>query len=104
MLKCGWQEQDMKQSHYLQCRGEVWEKVRMRCLVRDNFQCQVSNCTETRLRYLQVHHKQWRIHGGTHDLDNLVTLCRVHHAELHPHMRQYLGKQQQALAYAYREL
>lgn len=78
---------------YLQCRGEAWDKARMRTLVRDNFQCQAHKlnlcsepCTETRLRFLHVHHIEERQNGGTHDLNNLITVCRVHHVQIHPHM------------------
>jgi 5-methylcytosine-specific restriction endonuclease McrA len=75
----------------LECRGEVWEKQRMRALVRDEFTCQAHRvglpaCDETRLRVLHVHHILPRSNGGTHDLDNLVTLCRACHARVHPWM------------------
>ncbi|MBI5670653.1 MAG: HNH endonuclease [Chloroflexi bacterium] len=83
----------MKQP-YLQCWGEAWEEARMRALVRDNFTCQAhvlglcdEPCTENRLRRLHVHHIQERQAGVTHDLENLITLCRNHHIQLHPHMR-----------------
>lgn len=66
----------------------------MRTLVRDNFRCQAHRiglctepCSESRLRLLHVHHIQERQYGGTHSLDNLITLCREHHIQLHPHMR-----------------
>lgn len=94
----------VKRSHYLQCTGEDWEKARMCCLVRDNFQCQILGCTETRLRFLQVHHKQWRIHGGTHDLDNLITLCRLHHIQQHPHMQWVLVADDPVVEYPWKEL
>lgn len=95
----------MRQSNYVQCSGEAWDKARMRALVRDDFTCQFhalrlkpidGGCTharpETRLRNLQVHHKVYRINGGTHDLDNLVTVCRSHHAHIHPHMNLELAE------------
>ena len=78
---------------YLQCRGEEWDKARMRALVRDDFTCQAHQlglcdepCKENRLRFLHVHHVNERSGGGTHDLSNLLTLCRVHHIQLHPYM------------------
>lgn len=86
-------------SQYLQCKGEEWEKARMRALVRDDFTCQfarlgleeVASCThahpENRLRKLQVHHLKKRINGGTHDDENLITICTAHHMEIHPHMK-----------------
>ena len=89
---------------YLQCTGEEWEKVRMRILVRDGFTCQahrlglgdVEHCSEddpeTRVRHLHVHHIKQRQHGGTHDPDNLITVCRLHHHEIHPHMKFEVGR------------
>lgn len=89
---------------YLQASGEVWEKARMRALVRDDFTCQAhklglcaESCTENRLRFLHIHHMQERQHGGTHDLDNLITLCREHHEQIHPHMRFEFAAQDKVL-------
>lgn len=94
----------MKKPH-LQARGDFWQKQRMRALVRDDFQCQYHQlgltpiesgcCKETpenRLRCLQVHHIKGRTHFlphqlEGHDLSNLVTICLVHHEQIHPHMR-----------------
>lgn len=86
----------------LQCRGEHWEKQRMRCLVRDDFVCQ--DCGETRLRFLQVHHIIWRSAGGTHDLDNLKTICRVCHTKYHPWMEKELAMRGKVLDGGMREL
>jgi hypothetical protein len=78
---------------YLQARGEAWDKARMRVLVRDDFTCQAHKlglcqepCAENRLRFLSVHHIQQRHRGGNHDLSNLLTICRTHHVQIHPHM------------------
>lgn len=90
---------------YLQARGEYWDKQRLRTLVRDDFTCQFAQlgltpieggCNhatpETGLRFLHIHHLMPRTHFlphqiEGHDLTNLLTICRAHHAELHPHMR-----------------
>lgn len=91
-------------TRYLQCTGEEWDKARMRTLVRDNFECQAAklglpdceDCSaqtpQGRLRKLSVHHKQLRVHGGTHDLENLLTVCYEHHIMIHPHMRFELAE------------
>jgi hypothetical protein len=51
-------------------------KVRRFVLARDGG-CVVDGCTS---RYrLEVHHVMPRSQGGTHDADNLVTLCWYHH-------------------------
>lgn len=90
---------------YLACSGDEWEKARMRALVRDEFRCQHPGCSESNLRLLEVHHIRQRVHGGTHELENLVTLCRLHHAVLHPHLRRILGREASELdAFPYREL
>lgn len=99
-------------SSYLSVKGEFWKKVRMRVLVRDDFTCQVHRlglcnepCGENRLRDLQVHHIRPRITGGTHDPDNLITLCREHHMQLHPWMRRELPMKQQKIGgYPVKEL
>jgi 5-methylcytosine-specific restriction endonuclease McrA len=80
---------------YLQLNNDGWKKARMRALVRDNFICQAhqlgmcdSLCTETRLHMLEVHHIKMRIQGGTHELENLITLCKQHHQNIHPWMKR----------------
>lgn len=106
-----------KRPNYLQCSGEEWEKQRMRTLVRDDFICQFHAlnlnpiegvCTHehpvTRLRELQIHHIQQRINGGTHDLDNLLTVCYAHHVQIHPHMRFELRADERGFELALREL
>lgn len=92
----------MKQP-YLQCVGEEWQKIRMRVLVRDNFTCQAHTildkepCGETKLRKLHVHHILQRQYGGTHDLDNLITVCAACHMDIHPHMKFELPQKQKEL-------
>jgi hypothetical protein len=43
--------------------------------------CQFPGCCET--RYTEGHHIKHWADGGETKLDNLVTLCRYHHRELH---------------------
>jgi hypothetical protein len=85
----------MRRSSYLNLGTEEWKKARMSVLVRDNFTCKAHEiglsehpCEEFSLKKLQVHHIQMRIHGETHDFDNLITLCFDHHAILHPWMKR----------------
>lgn len=90
----------MKRPNYPQCSGPEWDRIRIFAMARDNCTCQfhklnlapIENvCTlekpEDRPRHLQVHHIQRRINGGTHDMDNLITICTAHHEHIHPHMR-----------------
>ena len=52
-------------------KGSIPLKTRLLVLERDNYQCQ--RCGDT--RDLHIHHRLPRGRGGTHDPENLVTLC-----------------------------
>jgi hypothetical protein len=54
--------------------------VRRYVLARDHG-CRVPACGAT--RRLDLHHVVHREHGGTNDVDNLVTLCPMHHRAHH---------------------
>lgn len=54
--------------------------LRRALTVRDSG-CRFPGCCET--RYVDAHHVQHWMNGGETSLDNLVTLCRYHHRELH---------------------
>jgi hypothetical protein len=49
--------------------------------IRDSGCCQFPGCCES--RYTEGHHIKHWVDGGETKLDNLVTLCRYHHRELH---------------------
>ncbi|MBL4871799.1 MAG: DUF222 domain-containing protein, partial [Robiginitomaculum sp.] len=49
--------------------------------IRDGGCCQFPGCCNT--RYVEGHHIKHWADGGETKLDNLVTLCRYHHRELH---------------------
>lgn len=49
--------------------------------IRDGGCCQFPGCCES--RYVEGHHVKHWADGGETKLDNLVTLCRYHHRELH---------------------
>ena len=49
--------------------------------IRDGGCCQFPGCCES--RYVEGHHVKHWADGGETKLDNLVTLCRCHHRELH---------------------
>ena len=34
-------------------------------------------------QYIEVHHITYHVAGGSNELDNLITLCNVHHRQLH---------------------
>ncbi len=62
---------------------EVWKPalaerntVQKRVLARDRWLCQVPACSRAAA---QVHHIEYRSHGGSDDPSNLVSLCAGHH-------------------------
>ncbi len=55
--------------------------VRRRVLRRDHRRCVVPGCCHG--TFLDVHHLRARSEAGTHDVDNLATLCAAHHRALH---------------------
>lgn len=58
------------------------EKVRFKVLERDDCTCQ--NCGATLdTSHLHVHHRIPRSEGGSHDVENLETLCRRCHVHEH---------------------
>jgi len=62
-----------------------WESARAQALQRDQRRCQYCRKTEAydSSLDLQVHHIKPVSEGGTHDLENLVTLCNKCHWRLH---------------------
>ena len=59
------------------------QKQRMRAMVRDGFKCQMTGCEEATLYKLTVHHLIPLGDGGTHKLDNLITICKECHTLIH---------------------
>jgi len=55
--------------------------VRRLVLVRDGGRCQVPGCRNR--RHVEVHHLRPRAEGGSHEPENLVTLCSCHHDMVH---------------------
>jgi len=64
-----------------------WERAREQALKRDQYRCQ--HCRKTAAHRwnldFQVHHIRPVAKGGTHDLENLATLCNNCHRQLHRH-------------------
>ncbi|AIW03400.1 HNH endonuclease [Bacillus phage Moonbeam] len=54
-------------------------ETRLAVLERDNNTCTTCGAKE----WLNVHHIEHKKHGGTHDMNNLTTLCEDCHAEQH---------------------
>jgi hypothetical protein len=60
---------------------EVSETTRQAVLERDENQCR--SCGLGGEGRLQLHHVVYRSHGGSHESENLVTLCFDCHADVH---------------------
>lgn len=63
--------------------------VRVAVLERDDFQCRCCGWSPSRQQIgdrrtlLELHHIEHHAEGGDNDADNLITLCDVHHDEVH---------------------
>ena len=59
-----------------------FNELREFILARDHYSCQNKSCTKTD-KHLHVHHKFFKSQGGTDRADNLITLCKKCHMDLH---------------------
>jgi len=65
------------------------DDVRIAVLERDGFACRACGWTLAQLRpedprkFLELHHVEHHRHGGANTVANLVTLCNVHHDQVH---------------------
>jgi hypothetical protein len=57
------------------------EGLRELVLLRDGNRCTVPGCGSQIA--CQAHHITWRRHGGKTHLDNMMTVCAIHHAAIH---------------------
>ena len=68
---------------------EIGDAVRVAVLTRDNFACQVCGWHYDQRKpgdprqFLELHHVTQHKDRGTNTADNLITLCNVHHDEVH---------------------
>ncbi|MGZ9157624.1 MAG: HNH endonuclease [Nitrospira sp.] len=67
----------------------IKELTRRKVLARDHWRCQWKGCgwsVELRdkdPRFLEAHHVHEHAKGGSNEAENLVTLCNLHHDEVH---------------------
>lgn len=66
-------------------KREIPGEVRQFCLERDGYACQWKGCTLARNNggRLNLHHILPEQFGGTETPDNLITLCDIHHKNMH---------------------
>lgn len=70
---------------------QIKDDVRVAVLTRDNFRCQYEGCGWSQVdaqpddprRNLELHHIQHHRHRGSNTVENLITLCNVHHDKVH---------------------
>ncbi|PYV66223.1 MAG: hypothetical protein DMG97_30045 [Acidobacteria bacterium] len=58
---------------------QEYQDLREQVLRRDGWRCQLCGS----MTNLEVHHKQFRSHGGADDEGNLITLCLGCHGPIH---------------------
>jgi hypothetical protein len=68
---------------------EVPPATRRAVLRRDHHRCRVPGCEHA--TWVDVHHVWPRAAGGSHDANNLVTLCGAHHRAIHEGTLQVEG-------------
>lgn len=89
-----WDEQTSLSSNRSVERDDVyWQANRRRALTRDSNECQICEGSVGRIsesgdkKEAHVHHRLPLSHGGTHELDNLQTLCKDCHQQIHANGR-----------------
>jgi 5-methylcytosine-specific restriction endonuclease McrA len=60
-------------------KDQVYDALRRRVLARDGWRCQQCGSTTQ----LEVHHQEFRSHGGANAELNLITLCSRCHQQCH---------------------
>jgi 5-methylcytosine-specific restriction endonuclease McrA len=60
-------------------KDQGYDALRRQVLARDGWHCQ--QCGS--MTNLEVHHQEFRSHGGEHDEANLITLCSACHRTAH---------------------
>lgn len=72
--------QQWKDLYYEYINSYEWKLKRLEILKRDNYKCQYIDCNEE--NNLQIHHLSYE-HVGDEFYDDLITLCKYHHALIH---------------------
>lgn len=76
----------------------ISDPVRVAVLERDDFRCRCCGWEPTERRQgdprtlLELHHVEHHAEGGSNQEDNLITLCNVHHDDVH--RRELNGKEE----------
>jgi uncharacterized protein DUF222 len=71
-------------------RKTITPRLRRQVFARDRHRCTVPGCRSA--RNLDIHHVQFRSHGGSHEIWNITIQCSAHHALLHEGKLRVWGK------------
>jgi hypothetical protein len=81
-------QEQKRQTQTYKTRRVLPAQLKHRINLRDKWQCthleKDQRCANK--RWLEIHHVQPLSLGGTHELNNLTTLCSAHHRHLHHEM------------------
>ena len=69
----------LPRQNHVRLGPELYEQLREQVLRRDGWRCQSCGSRTN----LEVHHKEFRSHGGDDSEENLITLCVECHSILH---------------------
>lgn len=67
--------------------GKVSKDVRKLVLDRDGDKCSDCGTAGDKRNPLQMHHIVWRSRGGSNEPENLRTMCKLCHIDLHQNRR-----------------
>jgi hypothetical protein len=76
---------------------DVPPAMRRAVLRRDRHRCRVPSCRNA--DYIDLHHLQSREEGGSHDPENLITLCGAHHRAFHGGRLRVVGSPSNGLTF-----
>ena len=60
----------------------AWRRIRVQALNRDHYLCQLRTSSKCSGIATEVHHILPLAHGGTHNADNLMALCKACHSRI----------------------
>ena len=73
-------------------KRKIPAQIKHEVAIRDDGKCQAvlpngENCNQS--RFIELHHKIPYSNGGIHHVNNLITLCSVHHKFFHQHKAHF---------------
>ncbi len=81
---------DLETNDLTRPRTSIPAALRRKVWLRDMGTCVVPGCRSC--QYIEAHHLEWWINGGTHTMENLALLCWAHHQQLHDGIIKITGR------------